>query len=397
MKSIDQLDIGGKKVLIRVDFNVPTDDQGAITDDTRIRAHLETIQYAMDKGAKVVLASHLGRPKGKPNEKYSLKPAAKRLSELLKKDVAFADDCVGELAEKAVTVLRNGDVVLLENLRFHAEEEKNDAGFAKSLASLCEVYIDDAFATAHRGHASNAGITAFVKECGVGMLLKSELEYLRKATVNPDPPVAAIIGGAKVSDKIGVLKNLIEKVDKMLIGGGMAFTFLKAQGYEVGKSLCEAEMLDTAREIMEKAKGKGVNVYLPVDCIVAERAEADSPAKQVSVHHIPADWAGLDIGPETVKLFSDALAGVKTIVWNGPMGLFEVEPFSNGTTALAKVVADSGATSIIGGGDTDTAVHQAGVSDRISYISTGGGAFLELLEGRTMPAIEALESCGGAQ
>jgi phosphoglycerate kinase len=396
MKSIDQLDISGKKLLIRVDFNVPTDDQGNITDDTRIRAHLETIRYAMDKGAKVILASHLGRPKGKRNEKYSLKPVAKRLGELLGKEIAFADDCVGEPAEKAVATLKPGDVLLLENLRFHAEEEKNDAGFAKGLAALCEVYIDDAFATAHRGHASNAGITAFVKECGVGMLLKSELDYLRKATVNPDRPVAAIIGGAKVSDKIGVLKNLIEKVDKMIIGGGMAFTFIKAQGYEVGKSLCEIDMLDTAREIMEKAKQKGVKLYLPVDCIIAERAEIDSPVKQTSVQEIPPDWAGLDIGPATITLFTEALADVKTIVWNGPMGLFELEPFSKGTRALAQAVADSDATSIIGGGDTDTAVHQAGVSDRISYISTGGGAFLELLEGRPMPAIEALETCGGA-
>jgi phosphoglycerate kinase len=397
MKSIDQMDISGKRVLIRVDFNVPTDDQGNITDDTRIKAHLGTIQYAMDKRAKVILISHLGRPKGKRNEKYTLSPAAKRLGDLLGKTVSFADDCVGEQAEKAVAGLSQGDVLLLENLRFHAEEEKNDSGFAKQLAALGDVYIDDAFATAHRGHASNAGVTTFIKDCGVGMLLKNELDYLRKATVNPERPVAAIIGGAKVSDKIGVLKNLIEKVDKILVGGGMAFTFIKAQGYEVGKSLCEMDMLDTAREIMEKAKDKGVLLCLPVDCVIAERAEADSPAKQASVKEIPADWAGLDIGPETVSLFTQALSGVKTIVWNGPMGLFELEPFSKGTKALAEAVANSNATSIIGGGDTDTAVHQAGVSDRISYISTGGGAFLELLEGRPMPAIEALESCGGAQ
>lgn len=397
MKSIDQVDISGKKVLIRVDFNVPTDDQGAITDDTRIRAHLETIKYALDKGGKIILISHLGRPKGKRNEKYTLKPAAQRLGELLGKPVAFADDCVGETAEKAVAALKVGDVVLLENLRFHAEEEKNDLGFAKDLAALGDVYIDDAFAAAHRGHASNAGITAFMKECAVGMLLKSELDYLRKATVNPERPVAAIIGGAKVSDKIGVLKNLVDKVDKMLIGGGMAFTFIRALGFEVGKSLCEPDMLDTAREVMEKAKQKGVKLYLPVDCVVAERAEIDAPARQTSVQEIPVDWAALDIGPATTTLFAEVLAGVKTIVWNGPMGLFELEPFSKGTRALAMAVADSDATSIIGGGDTDTAVHQAGVSGRISYISTGGGAFLELLEGRPMPAIEALESCGGVQ
>lgn len=397
MKSIDQLDISGKKVLIRVDFNVPTDEEGNITDDTRIRAHLETIKYAMDKGARVILISHLGRPKGKRNEKYTLKPVAKRLGELLGKAIPFADDCVGEPAEKAAAALKAGDAVLLENLRFHAEEEKNDSEFAKQLAALGDVYIDDAFAAAHRGHASNAGITAFIKECGLGMLLKSELDYLKKATVDPERPVAAIIGGAKVSDKIGVLKNLIEKVDKILVGGGMAFTFIKAQGYEVGKSLCEVDMLDTAREIMEKAKGKGVQLYLPVDCIVAERAEADSPAKQVSIKEIPADWVGLDIGPDTVSLFTQALGGAKTIVWNGPMGLFELKPFGKGTEAIAKAVAESNATSIIGGGDTDTAVHQAGVSDRISYISTGGGAFLELLEGKPMPAVEALQSCGGAR
>lgn len=397
MKSIDQLDINGKKVLIRVDFNVPTDDQGSITDDTRIRAHLETIKYAVDKGGKVILISHLGRPKGKRNEKYTLKPVAKRLGELLGKTIPFADDCVGEPAEKAVAALKVGDVILLENLRFHAEEEKNDPGYAKQLAALGDVYIDDAFAAAHRGHASNAGITAFIKECAVGILLKNELDYLRKATINPERPLVAIIGGAKVSDKIGVLKNLVDKVDTMLIGGGMAFTFIKAQGYEVGKSLCEVDMLDTAREIMEKAKQKGVKLLLPVDCIIAERVEIDSPAKETSVKAIPSDWAALDIGPATSILFAEALADAKTIVWNGPMGLFEWEPFSKGTTALARAVADSRATSIIGGGDTDTAVHQAGVSDRISYISTGGGAFLELLEGRPMPAIEALESCGGAQ
>lgn len=397
MKSIDQLDISGKKILVRVDFNVPTDDRGNITDDTRIRAHLETIKYAMDKGGKVILVSHLGRPKGKRNEKYTLRPVAQRLGELLGKAVPFADDCIGEAAEKAVAALNLGDVVLLENLRFYAEEEKNDPEFAKQLAALGDVYIDDAFATAHRGHASNAGITPFIKECAVGMLLKSELDYLRKATVNPERPVVAIIGGAKVSDKIGVLKNLVGKVDKMLIGGGMAFTFIKAQGYEVGKSLCESEMLDTAREIMEKAKQRGVEVLLPVDCVIAERAEVDSPARETSVRTIPPDWAALDIGPETAKLFAEALTDAKTIVWNGPMGLFELEPFSKGTKSLARAVADSNATSIIGGGDTDTAVHQAGVSEQISYISTGGGAFLELLEGRPMPAIEALESCGGGQ
>jgi phosphoglycerate kinase len=395
MNSISEIDVSGKRVFIRVDFNVPTDDQGNIADDTRIRAHLPTISLVTEKKGKAILASHLGRPKGKRNEKYSLKPVAGRLSELLGKQVAFADDCVGADAQNAVAAMKDGDVLLLENLRFHGEEEKNDKGFSQELAKLCDVYVDDAFAVSHRGHASNAGITEFVKNCAVGLLLKSELDYLNKATENPVRPLVAIIGGAKVSDKIGVLEKLIEKVDKLIIGGGMAFTFLKAQGYEVGKSLCEEEMLGVAKDIMEKARQRKVRLYLPVDCVVAERAAADAQTRYTPVQEIPAGWMGLDIGPASTTLFGEAIADAKTIVWNGPMGMFEIDAFSRGTYGLVTFVANAHALSIVGGGDTDTAIHKAGEADRISYISTGGGAFLELLEGKKMPAVEALEKCGG--
>jgi phosphoglycerate kinase len=395
MKSVNEIDVAGKKVFIRVDFNVPTDDQGNITDDTRIRAHLPTISYVAEHKGRVILASHLGRPKGKRNEKYTLKPVQARLAELLGKEVKFADDCIGPDAEKAVASLSDGQILLLENLRFHAEEEKNDGDFSKALGSLCDVYVDDAFAVSHRGHASNAGITKFVKTCCVGLLLQSELDYLNKATENPVRPLVAIIGGAKVSDKIGVLEKLIEKVDKLVIGGGMAFTFLAALGNEVGKSLCETDMLDTARAIMEKARSRNVRLYLPVDCVVAQEARADAVVKYVPVAEIPKDWMALDIGPATTTLFGEAVADAKTIVWNGPMGMFELDPFSRGTYGLVNFVASSHALSIVGGGDTDTAVHKAGEAHRISYISTGGGAFLELLEGKTMPAVEALQTCGG--
>jgi len=395
MKSISELDPAGKRVFIRVDFNVPIDDQGMITDDTRIRAHLATINYVIERKGKAILASHLGRPKGKRADKYSLKPVASRLSELLGREVKFADDCIGPDAEGAVAAMKEGDVLLLENLRFHAEEEKNDKDFSQSLARLADIYVDDAFAVAHRGHASNAGITAFVKTCAVGLLLQSELDYLKKATETPARPLVAIIGGAKVSDKIGVLDRLVEKVDKLLIGGGMAFTFLKALGSEVGKSLCETDMLDTARTIMEKAKARGVKLYLPVDCVVAQSASADAAAMHMPVQEIPKESMALDIGPASTILFGEAVADAKTIVWNGPMGMFELDPFSKGTYGLVSSVASSHALTIVGGGDTDTAVHKAGEAHRISYISTGGGAFLELLEGKTMPAVEALETCGG--
>ena len=396
MKCIDEVDIKGKKVLIRVDFNVPVDDSGVITDDTRIKAHLRTIRYCLDNNAKVILTSHMGRPKGQRVDKLSLKPVASVLSKLLQKEVIFVDDCIGDAAEKTVAAMKEGDVVLLENLRFHIGDEKNDPDFAKALAKLCDVYIDDAFAVSHRKAASNTAITQFVKISAAGFLLKDEIEYFNKAMGNPARPLVAIIGGAKVSDKIGVLENLIDKVDKLNIGGGMAFTFLKALGNEVGKSICENEMVDKAKEIMDKAKAKHVAIYLPLDCVIADKAAADAQIKISRIDEIPKDYMGLDIGPATISIFTDALKGVKTIVWNGPMGMFELEPFSKGTFAMAKAVADSGALSIIGGGDTDSAVHKAGVSSKVSYISTGGGAFLELLEGKTMPAVEALESSGGS-
>jgi phosphoglycerate kinase len=395
MKSIDQVDLKGKRILIRVDFNVPVDDKGVITDDTRIKAHIKTISYCLDNNAKVILMSHMGRPKGQKVDKLSLKPVTAVLSELLKKEVLFVDDCIGDTVEKAVAAMKEKDVILLENLRFHIGDEKNDPDFAKALAKLCDVYVDDAFAVSHRKAASNVAITEFVKISVAGFLLKDEIDYFNKAMSNPARPLAAIIGGAKVSDKIGVLENLIDTVDRLIIGGGMAFTFLKALGNEVGKSICEYEMVDKAKEIMDKAKEKHVIIYLPLDCVIADKAAADAQIKVARIDEIPKDYMGLDIGPATISIFCDALKDVKTIVWNGPLGMFELEAFSKGTFAMARAVADSGALSIIGGGDSVSAVHKAGVSSKISYISTGGGAFLELLEGKKMPAVEALESSGG--
>jgi phosphoglycerate kinase len=380
-----------KKVFLRVDFNVPMDKSSNVTDDTRVRAHLPTINYALEKGAKLIIGSHLGRPKGKRVEELSLKPVVKILSGLLKKEIVFVDDCVGEKVEQAVSIMKEGDIVLLENLRFYPGEDKNDPEFAKKLASLCDIYIDDAFAVSHRAAASNSAITEFVQTCGAGFLLKNEIEYFNKAMGNPARPLCAIIGGAKVSDKIGVLEKLIDKVDKLIVGGGMAFTFLKSAGYGIGKSLCEPDMLDLARNITEKARQKNVQFLLPVDCVIAKSPMADAEVKVCGIKEIPEDWMGLDIGPATISLFSDALQGVKTIVWNGPLGMFELAPFNKGTFALAFAVANSGALSIIGGGDTDTAIHKAGQSAKMSYISTGGGAFLELLEGKTLPGIAALE------
>jgi phosphoglycerate kinase len=397
MKYLDQVDVKEKRVFIRVDFNVPMDEYGNITDDTRVRAHLPSINYALDENAKVIVASHMGRPKGKKVEEFSLRPVAKRLSRLLQKEVVFLDDCVGAEVEKAIAEMKGGDVLLLENLRFHVGEEKNDREFAEQLARLCDVYIDDAFAVSHRKAASNTAITEFVKVCAAGFLMRNELEYFDKAMGNPVRPLVAIIGGAKVSDKIGVLEKLIEKVDKLVVGGGMAFTFLRALGWEVGNSICETDMLDMAKDIMEKARKRNVKFYLPVDCVVAEKASNEAEAKVTTIQEIPKDWMGLDIGPATTSLFSEALQNAKTIVWNGPMGMFELDSFSRGTFAMVTFVANAHALTIVGGGDTDVAVHRAGESFKISYISTGGGAFLELLEGKTMPAIDALETCGGSK
>jgi phosphoglycerate kinase len=387
--TIEDLNIKGKRLFIRADFNVPLDENLVITDDSRIRSTLPTINYAIDEGAKVILASHLGRPKGKVDPKYSLAPVAKRLQRLLNKEVIFVEDCVGPRVENAISKMKEGDVVLLENLRFHPEEEKNDETFAKALADLCDYFINDAFGAAHRAHASTAGIAKYVTSAA-GFLLKKEIEYLKGVVNNPVRPFVAILGGAKVSGKIGVLENLADKVDKVIVGGGMAYTFIKAKGYEVGDSLVETEMLDLARKIMDKLKHKGVKFYLPVDSVIAETIDQYAETKIVPNQELPKGWKALDIGPASVKLFVEALQNAKTIIWNGPMGVFEIDSFSRGTMAIARAVADAYALTIVGGGDTDFAVHKAGVSDSISFISTGGGASLELLEGKDLPGISSL-------
>jgi phosphoglycerate kinase len=389
-KTIEKVDLKGKRVFIRADFNVPLDENGNITDDGRIRSTLPTINYALDAGAKVILASHLGRPKGKPHPKYTLAPVALRLNRLLNKEVKFAKDCIGPEVEHLVAGMRPGDVLLLENLRFHVEEEKNDEGFSKALAAFADVYVNDAFGTAHRAHASTFGITRYVKQAVAGFLMKKEIEYLQKTVANPVRPFVAILGGAKVSGKIGVIENLKDKVDKVIVGGAMAFTFNKAWGDEVGNSLVEHEMLDTAMRIRNSAREKGVKFYLPVDFVVAENMNDGAETKIVTSQEIPKGWVGLDIGPATVRLFTEAIQDAKTIIWNGPMGMFEKDAYSRGTFAIARAVADAYATTIVGGGDTDVAVHRAGVSDSITFISTGGGASLELLEGKELPGLAAL-------
>jgi phosphoglycerate kinase len=387
--TIEDIDLKGKRVFIRADFNVPLDENLMITDDRRIRSTLPTINYCIDEGAKIILASHLGRPKGKPNQKYSLAPVAKRLQRLLNKEVTFATDCVGPEVEGIVSKMRPGDVVVLENLRFHAEEEKNDEKFAKALASLADCYVNDAFGAAHRAHASIVGIPKFIP-AAAGFLLKKEIEYLKGVVSNPVRPFVAVLGGAKVSGKIGVLENLQDKVDKVIVGGGMAFTFIKAMGYEVGDSLVEPDMLGLAERIMDNLKRNNVKFYLPVDCVIAQSLEPGAETKIVTTQEIPKGWRALDIGPASCKVFSEAIQDAKTVIWNGPMGVFEVDAFSRGTFAMARAVADAYALTIVGGGDTDLAVHRAGVSDSISFISTGGGASLQLLEGRELPGIAAL-------
>ena len=393
MKYIDEMDLRGKRVLFRFDYNVPMDKEGKITDDTRIRETLPTINHALDENAKVIIMSHLGRPKGTVSEKHNLAPVAKRLSRLLGKEVKMLDDCIGEKVKSAIADMKEGDVVLLQNLRFHPEEEKNDDNFAKELAALGDVYVDDAFGNAHRSHASNVGITKFVKDCGLGFLMKKELTYFSKALEMPARPLVAIVGGSKVSGKLEALANLTKMVNKLIIGGGMAFTFLKAQGYDVGKSLIEENLIDKAIEIMDMAKQLKVKLYLPVDCVVATSISAEAETKIVPVQEINSEWMALDIGPATITVFTEALANAKTVVWNGPMGVFEIDAFSRGTSALAHSVASSYALSIVGGGDTDVAIHKAGESDNMSYISTGGGAFLELLEGKELPAVRAIREC----
>jgi phosphoglycerate kinase len=367
------------------------DEKGSVTDDARIRAALASINYALGKDAKVILASHLGRPKGGPEAKYSLAPVARRLGELLKREVKLAPDCIGPEVEKMAAAMKPGDVLLLENLRFHKEEEKNDPAFARSLASLAEIYINDAFAVSHRAHASVEAMTKFFKEPAAGFLMKEELQYLNKVMEAPTRPLVAVIGGAKVSGKLEVLKNLTLRVDKLIIGGGMAFTFLKSKGMNVGKSLVEDELLKTAQEILETANKKGVKVYLPVDCVVADKMDPSAQTKIVPVEKMAQDWMGLDIGPATITRFGEALKGAKTVLWNGPMGVFEMEPFSRGTMEMVRNIVNSGAVSVVGGGDTDLAVHKSGQAGRITYISTAGGAFLELLEGKKLPGVEALK------
>jgi len=391
--TIQDLDLQGKRVFLRVDFNVPLKD-GVVTDDTRIRETLPTLKLAMQKGGRLVLASHLGRPKSGPDAKYSLKPVAKKLEEMLGKSIAFADDCVGADAEAKSKALKNGDVLLLENVRFHAEEEKNDEEFSKQLAALCDgLFVCDAFGSAHRAHASVVGITKFVKQSAAGLLMEKELAYLGKAVSNPARPFVAIIGGAKVSDKIEVIENLMKIADSMLIGGGMAYTFLRAQGIPIGKSLVEVDKIDLAKKILADAKAKNFKLLLPTDHVIAPEFKADAPATTVDVNATPDNQMGLDIGPKTIAAYNAEIAKAKTIVWNGPMGVFEMPSFAKGTLEVAKAVAaatGAGATSIVGGGDSVAAAHQSGVADKISHISTGGGASLEFLGGRKLPGVEAL-------
>jgi phosphoglycerate kinase len=388
--TLEDVDVSEKRVVVRVDYNVPLDEHGNIVDDVRIRETIPTINYLIDKNAKIVLISHLGRPKGEPNPKYSLYPVAKRLERLLSKEVKFSSKCYGNEVKDLVNSMNAGDVVLLENLRFHPGEESNDPEFAKFLASLADIYVIDAFGTCHRKHASMYGIKDYIQPVVMGFLLERELKYFEKALVNPQRPVIAFVGGSKVSSKLGVITHLIDKVDKIFIGGAMAFTFLKAQGYDVGSSLVEEDMYDEAISIIEKAKQKGVKFYLPVDFVCGEAVSEQTPVIEVAWQEIPNGWLGLDIGKASLEMIKEMLKDVQTIIWNGPMGVFEIEKFKGGTFGLAHLIAESPALSIAGGGDTDYAIHKAGVVDQISYISTGGGAFLKLLEGKNLPCLEAI-------
>lgn len=388
-KTVRDIDVAGKRVLVRVDFNVPLDKNGLVSDDTRIVEALPTINYLVEQGAKVILVSHLGRPKGQINEKYKMDPVAQKLSELLGREVVKVNECVGDEPREAIGRMRGGDVVLLENVRFHPEEEKNDEKFSRQLADLADIFVNDAFGTAHRAHASTAGVSEFLPAVA-GFLMEKELDILGRLLIHPERPFLAIIGGAKVSDKIAVISNLLDRVDTMVIGGGMSNTFLKAQGYDVGKSLLETDKIDLAKGLVAEAKNKGVKLLLPVDVVVAPGAAPDAEQKTVPAGQIPADWMALDIGQETVALFAEAMKTAGTIVWNGPMGVFEMAPFAKGTEAIALAMAESKAATIIGGGDSASAVKKAGVADKITHISTGGGASLEFLEGKVLPGVAAL-------
>ena len=388
--SISDVELAGKRVLVRVDFNVPLNERQEVTDDTRIRAALPTIRYALGKRAKVLLVSHLGRPKGMVVPAMSLAPAAKRLSALLGTPVAMAADCIGEAAETAAERLTPGQILMLENCRFHAGDEKNDDTMSRALASLCDVFVNDAFGAAHRAHSSTVGVTRFVPLAVAGFLMGRELEYLGRAMTNPVRPFVAILGGAKVSDKIGVLKNLVTKVDALVVGGGMAYTFLKSQGLEIGASLLEVDKLEVARDILDAARANGVAFLLPMDHVIARKVAADAETQVADSTAIPAGWMGLDIGPKAREGFATAIRGAKTVLWNGPMGVFELAPFREGTFAVACAIAESGATSIVGGGDSVAAVTQAGLADRMTHVSTGGGACLEFLEGIELPGVAAL-------
>ncbi|KKM10532.1 phosphoglycerate kinase [Clostridiales bacterium PH28_bin88] len=388
-KTIRDVEVKGKRVLVRVDFNVPMDDGGNITDDTRIRAAVPTVQYLAEQGAKVLLASHLGRPKGQRNVKYSLAPAARRLAELLGREVRQAPDCIGPEVQALVDAMQPGELVMLENVRFYAEEEKNDPAFAQKLASLADLYVNDAFGAAHRAHASTAGVADYLPAVA-GFLMEKEVSVMGKALTSPERPFVAVIGGAKVSDKIGVLENLLEKVDALVIGGGMANTFLRAQGYAMGKSLVEEDKLELAGKLVEDAGKKGVKLLLPEDLVVAEEFKADAAHRVVSIEAVPEGWMALDIGPRTAETYAAEVRAASTVVWNGPMGVFEMDAFARGTEAVAGAVADCPGTTIVGGGDSVAAVEKAGTADRVSHISTGGGASLEFLEGKKLPGVEVL-------
>jgi len=395
LSSLDKSKLEGKKVLVRVDFNVPLNENGQITDDTRIRAAIPTIKYLLNNSAKVILAAHFGRPKGKVNEKMRLTPVAARLSEILEKTVILTESCIGEEAKAKSNNLKNGDVLLLENVRFFEEEEKNDLDFAKNLASHADMYVNDAFGAAHRAHASTQGVTKFLEPSVAGFLLEKELKYLQGAIDAPKRPLAAIVGGSKVSSKIGVLDSLLDKCDKIVIGGGMIFTFYKARGLDVGKSLVEEDKLELAKNLESKAKAKGVELLLPSDVVLANEFSPTAESKVSQIDSISGDWMGLDIGPQSIKVFQNALAECKTIIWNGPMGVFEFDKFAEGTNAIATTLADlssfSEVCTIIGGGDSVAAVEKAGLAEKMSHISTGGGASLELLEGKTLPGVAALK------